>query len=316
MESGRMPACVVPPSRGPDNTSVPINVLTGADLSQKSGNTQVFVYGNRCDHDKNNFKRPDFLRNAKRRPHVLEESKRRITSAIHDNFRYSEFTGLFYHSAADNKSGRHRRSESVEGILSLALPTLLQTLNLHRMACGFYDNRNQFHYFNYAYLQDKSDQNSSRFKREMAILQAEKIIKVITTRKSNNDGTWRTTSVQIEFTDKIFQMLDLMDDFLRDRETIAIRFHEKQSRLDNNRAKREFYRKKTFPDKKPSYLKKQTSITVAKQEVSLQSCIKRASVPQSGRGYAIKQRMEQLKHQGFTPIQIMDFLKKEFPPPS
>ena len=316
MESGRMPVCDTLLLVGSDITNVPNNVLTGADLSQKSVNTQVFVYGNRCDHDKNNFKRPNFLRDAKRRPHSLEEAKRRIDQSIDDNFRYPELAGLFYHSAADSGSGRHRRSERIEGIFSLALPTLLQTLNIHRMACGFYDNRNVFHYYDYAYLQDKSDQNSSRFKREMAILQEEKIIKVNTTRQQNNDGSWRTTSVQIEFTDKIFHMLDLIDDFLRDRETIAIKFHEKQSRLDNNKAKRDFYRKKTFPDKKPPYLKKQSSFERAKPEVSLQSCIKRVPTPQAGRGYAIKARMDQLKHQGFTPVQIMDFLKKEFPPPS
>lgn len=312
MESGRMPVCDAKPLVGSNITNVPNKSLTGADLSQKSVNTQVFVYGNRCDHDKNNFKRPNFLTNAKRRPHSLEEAKRRIDQSIHDNFRYPEFAGIFFHSAADQGSGRHRRSERIEGILSLALPTLLQTLNLHRMACGFYDNRNEFHYFDYLYLQDKTSQNYSRVQREMSDLQTAGIIKVNNIRKMNNDGTFRTVRVEIEFTDKIFAMLELMPEFLKDRETIAIKFHEKQSRLDNNKAKRDFYRKKTFPDKKPSYLKKQAPSLHA----SVQSIVKRVSTPQSGRGYAIKQRMDQLQHQGFTPVQIMDFLKKEFPPPS
>jgi len=340
MESGRMPVCVVPPSRGPDNTNVPINVLTGADVSQKSGNTQVFVYGNRCGHDKNNFKVPPLFGKTKsgtRLPHSISECGKRLQYlasrirggisrkdinreklkptgmlqwfiSLYDN---PKFLGFLYHCHPLTPS-RKRRSESLEAIIFITLGTIISRLNLYKMAYGFFDGANEFVYFDYARIAKESGISIIRVKRSMKILQASGFFKVIEIKKTLNDGKIINIATQIHATDVVFDFLGLMPEFLKDRETSAIRFHEKQSRLDNNKAKREFYRKKTFPDKKPSYLKK----VAPSLQPSVQNCVKRVSAPQSGRGYAIKARMEQLKHQGFTPVQIMDFLKKEFPPPS
>jgi hypothetical protein len=270
--------------------------------------------GNRCDHNKNNFKRPSFLRNAKRRPHVLEEAKRRISDAILDNFKYPELTRLFYHSAADGGSGRHRRSERIEGIFSLALPTLLQTLNLHRMACGAYNNRNEFQFFNYAYLQDKSDQNSSRFKREMAILQKEEFIKVTTRREPNNDGTWRTIEVRIEFTDRIFEILDLMSEFLADREYTSIKFFKKQSKINQKKAKDDFYRVQKFnKSNKPKKIGCQ-DLSVAVKNVA-QTFTKPIMPIKSNNGVEIRDKIRSLVDKGISVKDAIAAVKQQYPPP-
>jgi uncharacterized protein (UPF0335 family) len=309
MDTGRMPACIDVPLVGGNNTSVP-DMLNKADAIKAAINTQSLNAhgGNRCDHDKNQFKRPTFLRDAKRRPHCLEEAKRRIELAIGDNFRYPQFAGLFYHSDAN---GRRRRSERIEGVLSLALPTLLHVLNLQRMACGFYDSGNNFHYYNFLYLQDKTNQNYSRIKREMDVLQKEKIILVTTTRKPNNDGSWRTTSVQIEFTDKIFQMLELMPEFEKDRERAACKFYEKQKRLDHNREKRQMFKKPHFTTDKTD---KTSSAPVNDLKSLTQKLTRPYSAPQRGRGQDIKDLYQRARSQGYTPEQAAEIVRKKYPP--
>lgn len=345
MESGRMPACVVLPLPGPDNTSALDLNPTGRDNSQDLTKKQVFVYGNRCDHDKNNFKVPPVFGKTKsgaRLPHAISECGKRLQYlasrirggisrndiereklnhtgmlqwfiALYDN---PKFIGFLYHNTP-GKPARKRRSESLEAIIFITLGTIISRLNLYKMAYGFFNSGNEFVYFDYARIAKEAGISIIRVKRAMKILQASGFFKVISIKKTLNDGKIINIATQIHATDLVFDFLGLMPEFLKDRETSAIKFHEKQSRLDNNQAKRDFYRKQTFPAKKPSYLKKVgASFKGAKQEVSLQSCVKRPSAPQSGRGYAIKQRMDDLKYQGLPPQQIMDILKKEFPPPS
>jgi hypothetical protein len=311
MDSGRMPACDTVLLAG-SNIASGCEVLIGRNSNDYYPSMQEGIKGNRCDHDKNNFKRPSVLRDAKRRPHVLEEAKRRVYDSINDNFRYPEFAGLFFHKAESpsEKSSRRRRSERVEGIFSLALPFLLHSLNLQRMACGFYDNRNNFIPYDYSYLENKTEQSSSRIKREMAILQSEEIIKVNTQRELTQDGVWRTKSVTIEFTDKIFRMLDLIPEFLQDRETSAIKFHEKQSRLDKNRQKKENFRKPFFS----------STIKKAKQEVGNIGGIankigKPIPKPTRGRGQEIKELYGNLIARGSTPQEAAEIIRTKYPPP-
>lgn len=319
MDSGRIPACDIVPLAG-DHIASGCEVLIGRNSNDYYPSMQEshIKKGNRCDHDKNKFKRPSVFDNAKRRPHCLEEAKRRIYESINDNFRYPQFAGLLFHKAgsADQNGSvrdesRKRRSERIEGIFSLTLPLLLHNLNIHKMACGFYDQNNNFHPQDYSYIESKTDQSSVRVKREMAVLQSEGIIKVNTQRELTNDGVWRTKSVEIEFTDKIFEILELIPEFLNDRETSYKMFHEKQSRLDKNQAKRDIYRKSSFsPDKNRNKANLKPSLSSG-----LRGCVKPVPAAQKGRGAAIKERMQQLQYQGHTPTQIFDLLKKEFPPP-
>lgn len=310
MNLGRNPACIIVPCRGAaDNTSGKLD-LTRQDDSQNSQCLQLKKQGNRCDHDKNRFKRPRFHEKAKKRPHSLEEAKRRIAASISDNFRYPMFAGLFYHKdEAGKPNGRHIRSERIEGIHGLALPTLLQTLNLHRMACGYYDSHNRFHHYNYAYIENQTEQSSIRVKREMRQLQEAGIIRVSTVKEKNNDGSWRTKSVQIEFTDKIFEMLELMDEFLKDRETIALKFHARQAQIDKKRKKKEIYRKQSF---KPRHVDNRPAL-------SCQSIARKLTIPSrgsnSGRGEEIRSAYNTLLSQGRSPQEAAEILRNKYPPP-
>lgn len=308
MEWGRNPACDVIPFDGSHNASG-IEVLNGTDANNYYSGNQAPLKGNRCDHDKNNFKKPTFHGISKRRPHVLEEAKRRIDASVSDHFRYPMYSGLFYHQDETGKAnGRQIRSERIEGVHSLALPTLLQTLNLHRMACGYYDNRNEFHFYNYAYIEKTTDQSSIRIKREMRLLQDRGVIKVNPVKEPNNDGSYRTIRVEIEFTDKIFEMLDLLPEFLKDRETSSIKFHEKQERLDRNRQRKSLYRKPSFTSSKRQ----------AKQEVGLKSLtdklIMKTHKVDKGRGLEIRNRINDLIARGMSVADAMEAVKQQYPP--
>jgi hypothetical protein len=309
MDSGRMPACVVVPFEGEFNANVPNNIPIRGDNNNYYPGMQTLRKGNRCDHDKNNFKRPHFFRDAKRRPHVLEEAKRRIEASIFDHFRYPAYSGLFYHQHENGQTpnGRHIRSERVEGVHSLVLPTLIQSLDLHRMACGYYDNRNKFHFKNYVYLQKQTDQNTIRIKREMAFLQKRGLIKVNTKKEKNTQGQWRTTNVEIEFTDKIFEILDLMNEFLEGREERSLKFYKRQATLDSNQRKREIYRKRAF------------NKVVKKGTQGLQRVAHKLTNPyppkQPSRGLEFKNAYANLIHAGLTPQQAIEAIKKKYSSP-
>jgi hypothetical protein len=313
MNSGRMPACDFLPYQGRQTTSVP-DVLIGQNNIRYYHSMQHLVHtkftkftierGNRCGHNPNRLKKPKFHAAHKRRPHVLEEAQRRIDQAISNIYLYPEFTKMFYHST--NKKGirRRRRSESIEGAICLALRALLNSLNLKRMACGHYDKANRFIHYNSGYIVKNTDQSKIRVKRELKLLQEYEIIKINTKRAQRIDGSWETTQVEIEFTDKIFRMLNLMDEFLKDRETCNIKFHEKQRVLDKNHEKKNFYDKKSFnlhakKDRLPAILK---------------PIIKRIPLREKGDGYKIRDKIKQYVSQGLSVSDAMTLVKQQYPP--
>ncbi len=243
MNTGRIPACTIDsPTKAENITSAGQTFLTGADDNHKLLTMQG---GNRCGHDRNQFKKPTLHGGHKRRPHAIEEAKRRIERSVSNIYAFPELSQIFYHPLKNGK-GRRRRSERIEAALSLTLYVLLHLLNLHRMAAGYYDSANTFRFYNYGLIESLTGLSPIRTKRAMALLQALGFIKTFAIRELNHDGSYRTTQVRIEFTDKIFQALEMMPEFLKDRETASIKFYEKQARLDNNRAKKDFYKKPTF----------------------------------------------------------------------
>jgi hypothetical protein len=312
MNSGRMPACDISLfSRQSDIASV-VEPIQG-DNNQNSLIAQESRKGNRCGHNKDSFKRPKIFREAKRRPYVIEEAKRRVYAALEHNFRFTAFSGLFYHQDENGKgTGRKIRTERVEGTHSLTLPVLLHHLDIHRMACGHYDNRNEFRYYNYAFLENATDQNAIRIKREMKLLKERGILEVVTLREQNNDGSYRTKEVRIEFTDKIFEMLELLPEFLLAREEKAIKFHEKQARLNNNQKKREIYRKTAkFKSKQPKTPNQNPTLSS-----KLQSCIKRPpSDSNAGSGIAIRDKINNLVAKGFSVKDAMELIRNGQAPP-
>jgi len=310
MDWGRNPACNIESLAGCHIASGTDSV-TERDDKEARADSQALI-GNRCGHDKHRYKKPLFSNSTARRPHVIEESKRRVQQAFSDIYAYPKFTQVFYHPVNLEGGGRRRRSEAIEGTLSLTLTALLHTLNLQKMACGFYDSGNKFHYYNYAWIEKATDQHAARVKREMKVLQDYGIIKVVTNRQRNSDGSWRTIDVRIEMTDKIFMMLDLEDAFTRDRETISIKFHTKQARLDKNRARRDIYRKPSFSQPKARASSKDASIALLTAQLT-----RRPSNPiKSGRGQEIKDLYLRLTSQGVSPAEAAEIIRNKYPPPS
>jgi hypothetical protein len=322
MVTGRMPACDIDTLAGRDITSALTNNIQSDNIkSECATQAHIFLKGNKCGHDKNSFKKPQYPTKHKRRPHCLEEAKRRLDLAIMDPFRYSDITGLFFHRNEDRteaentrRTNRRRRSEGVEGIFSLALPTLLHTLNLYKMACGYYDSGQNFHFYDYFQLQKISGQTLSRFKREMKFLQDNDIVKVFAIRELTNDGAWRTKETRIEFTDKIFSILQLMPEFLKDRETSAIKFHEKQARLDKNRKKRDFYRKTTFTSSKAPINRNLNANSTPQLQNAIKGLVKEIPQSKAGNGVEVRDKINALVRQGFSVSDAMAIVRQQSPP--
>jgi hypothetical protein len=309
MDSGRKPACDTVLLAG-SNIASGCKVLIGRNSNDYYPSMQELYIkrGNRCDHDKNNLKQFIPPKNYKIRPHSIEEALRRLKEVEDKPNKYGNVIPLFFHPA--DKGGRKRRSERLESTKRLVLAALINTLNLQAMAIGYYNNRNEFHYFGYAKLILLTELNASRLKRAMKDLQDMELVKVVSIREKDEKGRYRTREVKIEFTDKIFQMLHLMDEFLKDRETSAIKFHEKQSRLDKNRQKKENFRKPFFS----------STIKKAKQEVGNIGGIankigKPIPKPTRGRGQEIKELYGNLIARGSTPQEAAEIIRTKYPPP-
>jgi hypothetical protein len=103
-------------------------------------------------------------------------------------------------------------------------------------------------------------------------------------------------------------MLDLMPEFLNDRETSAIKFHEKQFRLDKNRKKKENFRKPFFSssNRKP------------KQAVDIQGIVTKLTKPlpkpTRGHGLEIRDKINQLVNSGKTLTEALLIVKQQYPP--
>lgn len=272
--------------------------------------------GNRCAHDKNNLKIPEWYGVDKKRPNIIEEANRRIFSNISNKswFRFPEFSGLLYHLNDEGK-GRKIRSERVEGTYSLALPTLLQHLDIHKMACGHYDNRNIFRYYNYSFIKEKTDQTYVRIKREMKLLQDRGIINVINRCEINEDGEYEHIETRIEFTEKIFEMLDLTEEYLRDRETSCEKFHERQSKIDKNKKRLEVFRKKSKFDQK-KLNKKSKTYNSNLQIIHLKSKYNQENhLLKKGNGEQVNWQIQNLVAAGHTIAEAFEIVKSQYPPP-
>jgi hypothetical protein len=314
MDSGRMPACDSLPLVGEPITSVPNNVLIGRDANNYYPGMQLEGKGNRCGHDRNNLKQFIPPQNYKRRPHSIEEALRRLKEVEDKPNRYGDVTSLFFHSK--DKGGRKKRSERLEASKRLVLITLLYGLNLQKMVFGYYNNRNEFHYFDYAKIQKLTGLSEIRIKRAMKDLQDQEIVKVNPIKQPNNDGSYRTIRVEIEFTDKIFQMLELMPEFLKDRETSSIKFHEKQASLDKKQKKREFYRKNSFTPPKSSKNRNLKPTLSSGLQTLVKGVVRGIPPSKPGHGVEVRDKINSLVRQGLSIKDAMEIVKQQYPPPN
>lgn len=315
MEMGRNPARVVVPLPGMHNTD-------GADvlIGHNSNNTfdsmqhlRTAIKGNRCGHDKHNLLRLIRPENHKRRPHSIEEALRRLEEIDNRPNKYGDVTCLFFH--AKDKGGRKRRSERLEATKRLVLSALLNWLGLQKMVFGYYNNRNEFHYFDYSKIQQVTGLSSIRIKRAIKDLKEQEILKVNIKRDLNPfTGEYRTKNVEIELTDKIFQMLELIPEFLADRDSAAKKFYDKQKRMDKKIRRLDIYRKPNFRASKP----------VAKPEVGIKSLTQKLTMnrlkvdkaPVNPQGQQAQKMYSILRAKGYSPQEAIELIKKAYPPPN
>lgn len=351
MVLGRIPACIVEPLAG--NQCKRVDKASVDDNSTK----KVFqpLFGNKCAHNKNNLKVPAVFGKTKsglRLPHSISEcgnrlqylserirrgiSKEDIASAqnkpagmfqwymsLYDDPRFIKF---LYHINNNNKS-RKRRSEGLEAALFLAFGTILSRLNLYQMAYGFPNNRNEFIFFGYERIAEESGMSLIRVKRAMKVLQDIGFFKVTTLVKTLDDGKIIHIATHIHATDMVFDFLGLMPEFLKDRETSSIKFHEKQIRLDKNKFKRDLYRKSAFSRSKLSNYGKQTSVPTSQRRDRVvdnlsegcQLVVSKLTNPyqpqNKGRGQELKQLYANLTSQGISPAEAVQIIRSKYPPP-
>jgi hypothetical protein len=237
MNSGRMPACIDEPLPGENNTGV-LQVHVGNDTTKSHKKNQLFLHGNRCGHDKKNYRFPTFKANHQRRYHVIEELKRKITQSHLSYDFQSETLGKLYYRA----NGRKRRSEAKESILTLVLYALIHDCNLHNMQYGQYiHHSNTFNNYDYGYIQKVTGCSEIRIKRSIEVLKFLGWVTVQPIIKELNDGHFITEKVMIILSDDIFKTFGLYEEFLKDRERVSIRFHKRNLIASNNERRKNLY---------------------------------------------------------------------------
>lgn len=211
-------------------------------LSADSTLSQQFStknFGNRCGHDKNNFKRPEYSGDNKRRPFCVEEAKRRLRSAQNNPQHFPLLAELIYN--ADNRN-RKFRSEFREGSACLVLTAILHNLWLHTMSFGHPDNDEKFRYLGYERIRNVTQLSNARIYSAMALLKKLEIISVQPIWQFKEDGTVKTREVRIKVSPKIFDMLGLTKEFLKDRKKQEEKYYKKDLKKKNKMKQLECFR--------------------------------------------------------------------------
>lgn len=215
-------------------------------------------------HDKNNFKIAPIYTNLdarNRKPHVIEECRRRITIlarrlgrrfstkhieemsqeerkilfAICEN---PDFKKIIYHDR--ESGGRRRRSDGLEAAVCFTMATIIDRCHLHKMAVGDYDNKNKFRYIDYNKLIEdcSTDEFTITKRRFLLAIKLLKNLGIITVHSEFKESDWlgikrtRTINIKISVTEKIFKILGVYEEFLIDREKKSIEFYKKEKKLD------------------------------------------------------------------------------------
>jgi len=229
MNLGRMPddfACCLGRC---SHKTIEVNVLSGADVTLGQSLNQL-PSGNKCGHNVNNPRFYDRPKDYKRRWHVLEESLRQLKIALDNPFDFPEINGLMH------DSGRLVRSERREAELRLLLPAILDSVNLVTMQLGYYAGGNFINY-TYDHFVSVTQMTYSRVERNMRHLQEYGLVSVKVIVKELNDGAIKTEKVIISVSEKVFEILGVVPEFLRDREK-AIKNRTKQETREQQEQKR------------------------------------------------------------------------------
>lgn len=197
------------------------------------------IFGNRCGHTSNNFRRPTYIRDTKRRSHSIQEAMRRLIYSETHRYYFPQLGQIIYNA---NRGGRLRRSEFREAATALILSALLKDISLYAMAFGYFDNQEKFHYYNYERLKNVTGLSDKRICSVMKRLQELEIVKVTRILDERENGKIITKKVIIKLTDKIFEMLELTNEFLKDRQDDTVKHQKIEARLNKKRKQLECFK--------------------------------------------------------------------------
>lgn len=233
--------------------------------------------GNRCAHDKTSFKKPCFYANRyklARCPHSIEEALRRIDKAekkLKDFpnrsrvslFEEEKFWKLLYHTGKDGKK-RYRRSERLESTIFLCLRIIIKSCELSKMACGFFNNRNKFIYYDYGFLTEQTGLTMSRVKRAMGVLKHEGMLRTDRIVELLDDGSIRNKEVIISVSEDLFLMLGLEKEFSTDRNKKMLKWNEKHNRMQKEKLRLSAFMPKPLKDRLTKNVRVKSTLNTSK----------------------------------------------------
>ena len=221
----------------------------------------------------------------------------------------AELGKLFYHH---DKNGRKRRSQGVESIVMMVLCALLSKLNLKSLTYGLYTSNNTLHCFSYKTLKADTGLPDWTIDRAIAVLKKLNIVTVTPVVKKTPKGL-RVIKTVIEFTDKIFKITGLEDQYLKDLEYQTEKFLAKQARLDRNRDKRADKLARLTPfslyQQKKAQKVQRESMSIAKQT---RPDYKK---PTKGNGATQVRDIQNLVAGGMSVPDAFNYLREKYKPP-
>jgi hypothetical protein len=337
MESGRMPACVAVPCSGDAINTSGCNVLNRADANNYYSGNQALIKGNRCDHDKNHFKKPTFYGSSgyqgkrsysiKRACTVLEDilgfksgraGRRHFSELLRDGdktaqgilqlFEEPKLAKLFHHYDDAGEIDRPIRSERVESAYALVTRTLINGVDLRTMAFGFWDNKaNRQVYFNYDDIAGKTGLTKSRIQRAITLLKEIGLVTVNRVVQTLSDGKIIHKQTQIFLSEDIFALLGLRQEMLEDRRYAMIKWDKEQRKLEDRKKYLDSYRK---PPSKKVYNNHAQGLQRLTHKMTTPYAPKNA-----GNGLKIRDAIQTLVSKGVSLPDAIEAVKKLYPPP-
>ncbi len=169
----------------------------------------------------------------KRRIPFLEKAGQLITDALNNPFDY-DIGHIFWHKDKINKCGGYRKVRS-EQRRSLTLKVgrfIIHHVNLATQSLGhFVREKNDFHYYDYAYIAKMTKMNLCQLKRTMARFIREGYISIEQRRKRLIDGTYRSLSPIIRINPSLFIDLGF------DEKQVMFHIELGQKKLDKEKTK-------------------------------------------------------------------------------
>lgn len=226
MIKGRKPVCALNLLAGEQHTDGLIS--NNEENNSKLKVPNQVVVGNKCNHNKNDLKFASFPETDRRRPHVIEEAKRRIKPYISSK---NVFTKNIFTHHDSTKGGRKRRTEALESVCTKVLFSLIHDCNLVNMQYGqYFYNNNTFLNYDLSKLQKVTGCSMIRVKRAISVLKFLDLITVVSIPHRLDDGYIHDKTI-ITISPEVFNLLDVSLEFLADKRKASIRYQNRSNKM-------------------------------------------------------------------------------------